>query len=150
MDIGLAALLVGAEVEPTLDVDQWLGVLDGLAAGCPSPDLAGLQSGLQLFGGTEDDFNELRSSLLPEVLRRGRGLPLLLSIVWVEVATRLGVPASYAVVPGRVVVSEYVDVAKAFYGQNPPAGAAINCRNSASCRVPRRKSASKAFAPRRR
>jgi len=36
-----------------------------------------------------EDFEDLRSSLLPEVLRRQRGLPLLLSIVWVEVALRL-------------------------------------------------------------
>jgi regulator of sirC expression with transglutaminase-like and TPR domain len=56
------------------------------------------------FSGTEDDFGDLRASLLPEVLRRRRGLPLLLSIVWVEVAARVGVAASYATVPGRVVV----------------------------------------------
>lgn len=104
VDVGLAALLVGAEVEPTLDVDEWLGVLDRLAAGCPSADLAGLRQGLGAFRGTEEDFNDVRSSLLPEVLRRGRGLPLLLSVVWVEVASRLGLVASYAMVPGRIVV----------------------------------------------
>jgi regulator of sirC expression with transglutaminase-like and TPR domain len=102
--VGLAALLVGAEVEPTLDVDASLGALDALAAACPAADLEGLQRGLAAFGGTEEDFDELRSSLLPEVLRRQRGLPLLLSIVWVEVAARLGLPASYGMVPGRIVV----------------------------------------------
>jgi regulator of sirC expression with transglutaminase-like and TPR domain len=104
VDVGLAALLVGAEVEPTLDVDECLSVLDGLAEGCPSADLRGLEVGLEVFVGSEDDFEDLRASLLPEVLRRGRGLPLLLSIVWVEVASRLGLPASYAMVPGRIVV----------------------------------------------
>lgn len=104
VDVGLAALLVGAEVEPTLDVDACLAVLDGLAAGCPSADVSGLRRGLAGFGGTEEDFEDLRSSLLPEVLRRQRGLPLLLSIVWVEVASRLGLAASYAMVPGRIVV----------------------------------------------
>jgi regulator of sirC expression with transglutaminase-like and TPR domain len=103
VDIGLAALLVGAEVEPTLDVDELLGVLDGLAAAVTSPDVDGLRRALSLFGGTEDDFEDLRASLLPEVLRRQRGLPLLLSIVWVEVASRLGLAASYAMVPGRIV-----------------------------------------------
>ncbi|MDT7538839.1 MAG: hypothetical protein QOI82_2424 [Actinomycetota bacterium] len=104
VDVGLAALLVGAEVEPTLDVDASLAVLDGLAAACPSADLDGLLRGLADFSGTEEDFDDLRSSLLPEVLRRRRGLPLVLAIVWVEVALRLGLAASYGMVPGRIVV----------------------------------------------
>jgi regulator of sirC expression with transglutaminase-like and TPR domain len=104
VDIGLAALLVGAEVEPSLDVDEWLGVLDGLAAAAPSPDLAGLRMALGGFSGSGEDYEDLRSSLLPAVLRRRRGLPLLLSVVWVEVATRLGLAASYATLPGHVVV----------------------------------------------
>jgi regulator of sirC expression with transglutaminase-like and TPR domain len=104
VDVGLAALLIGAEVEPTLDVDASLAVLDGLAAGCPSADIDGLHRGLAAYRGSEADFDDLRSSLLPEVLRRERGLPLLLSIVWVEVAARLGMPASYGMVPGRIVV----------------------------------------------
>jgi regulator of sirC expression with transglutaminase-like and TPR domain len=104
VDVGLAALLIGVEVEPMLDIDASLAVLDGLAGLCPAADLAGLQLALATFGGAEEDFEDLRSSLLPDVLRRQRGLPLLLSIVWVEVAKRLGVPASYARVPGRIVV----------------------------------------------
>jgi regulator of sirC expression with transglutaminase-like and TPR domain len=109
VDVGLAALLVGAEVEPTLDVDASLALLDELAAQARAhvdgQDVAkGLRHALSQFAGTEDDFDDLRASLLPEVLRRHRGLPLLLSIVWVEVAARLGLSASYAIVPGRVVV----------------------------------------------
>jgi regulator of sirC expression with transglutaminase-like and TPR domain len=104
VDVGLAALLVGAEVEPTLDVDASLALLDGLAAACPSADLDGLMRGLADFSGTEEEFDDLRSSLLPEVLRRQRGLPLVLAIVWVEVAARLGLAASYGTVPGRIVV----------------------------------------------
>lgn len=109
VDVGLAALLIATEVEPTLDVDASLALLDTLAAGARDHVIAhgpaqGLLLGLQGFSGDELDFEDLRASLLPEVLRRGRGLPLLLSIVWVEVAARLDVVASYAEVPGRVVV----------------------------------------------
>ncbi|MBK5305908.1 MAG: transcriptional regulator [Frankiaceae bacterium] len=104
VDVGLAALLIGAEVEPTLDVDEFLAVLDGLAASADPRDVAGLRQALSGYGGSEDDFEDLRSSLLTEVLRRRRGLPLLLSIVWVEVAARLSLSASYAMVPGRIVV----------------------------------------------
>jgi regulator of sirC expression with transglutaminase-like and TPR domain len=104
VDIGLAALLVGAEVEPTLDVDEHLAALDALATSVASTDVDGLRDALGVFGGSDDDFEDLRSSLLPEVLRRRRGLPLLLAVVWVEVASRVGLAASYAMVPGRVVV----------------------------------------------
>ncbi len=106
IDVGLAALLIAVEVEPTFEVDEGLASLDALAGRVSlSGDAAsGLLSALGEFGGSEDDFGDLRSSLLPEVLRRKRGLPLLLSIVWVEVAARCGVAAAYATVPGRVVV----------------------------------------------
>jgi regulator of sirC expression with transglutaminase-like and TPR domain len=106
VDVGLAALLVGAEVEPSLDVDEWLGILDELAAGAPSVGSAvsRLQVALAGFAGTQEDYEDVRSSLLHEVLRRRRGLPLLLSVVWVEVAARLGITASYAALPGHVVV----------------------------------------------
>ena len=104
VDIGLAALLVGAEVEPSLDLDEWLGALDALAASVTSPTVEGLRVALSDFSGSPEDYEDLRSSLLPAVLRRRRGLPLLLSVVWVEVATRRGMLASYAALPDHVVV----------------------------------------------
>jgi regulator of sirC expression with transglutaminase-like and TPR domain len=109
IDVGLACLLVGAEVEPSLDIDVWLERLDALAATCAPHvarlgPLAGLRAGLAGFAGMSEDFEELEASLLPAVLRRGRGLPLLLSVVWVETAHRIGLAASYATVPGRVLV----------------------------------------------
>jgi regulator of sirC expression with transglutaminase-like and TPR domain len=109
VDVGLAALLVAVEVEPTLDVDESLAELDALAAAAREPvrrlgPVRGLRQVLSAFAGTEDDFDDLRASLLPEVLRRRRGLPLLLAVVWVEVAARIGLLASYGTVPGRVVV----------------------------------------------
>ncbi len=109
VDVGLAALLLAVEAEPTLDVDESLALLDQRATDLgplvlAHPEVEALQRGLAGFHGSEDDFAYLRSSLLPEVLRRRRGLPILLAIVWVEVATRLGIAASYAAAPGRVVV----------------------------------------------
>ena len=107
--VGLAALLIAAEAEPSLDIDASLAALDALAERARPLVLSrgaapGLLAALEDFSGSESDFDQLRSSLLPEVLRRRRGLPLLLSIVWVEVASRLDVAASYAALPGHVVV----------------------------------------------
>jgi len=109
VDVGLAALLLAVEAQPSLDVDQALALLEDRATDLgplvlAHPDVEALLRGLAGFHGSEEDFADLRSSLLPEVLRRRRGLPILLAIVWVEVATRLGIPASYAAAPGRVVV----------------------------------------------
>ena len=104
VDIGLAALLIGAEVEPSLDVDGCLAVLDELAESVTTPTADGLRTALAGFTGSAADFEDVRSSLLPAVLRRRRGLPLLLAVVWVEVALRCGLVASYAARPGHVVV----------------------------------------------
>jgi regulator of sirC expression with transglutaminase-like and TPR domain len=117
VDLGLACLLVGGEVPGSrLDVEQSLADLDALAA-LARPlvprggGLAAAAEGLRRalgeqagFGGSGEDYADLRSSLLHEVLRRRRGLPLLLSVVWLEVAARLDVPAYAVALPGHVVV----------------------------------------------
>lgn len=115
IDVGLACLLMGGEVHLDLDVDPSLAILDELAAstrpllGDRSPQDAARALRTVLherydFGGSDEDYDDVRSSLLPEVLVRRRGLPILLSVVWCEVAARLGVPAYVVGLPGRVVV----------------------------------------------
>ncbi|MDQ1723402.1 MAG: hypothetical protein QOG52_430, partial [Frankiaceae bacterium] len=54
--------------------------------------------------GQPSDYRELRSSLLHEVMRRRRGLPILLSVVWLEVARRAGIPAYGIGAPGHFLV----------------------------------------------
>lgn len=56
------------------------------------------------FRGSADDYQRLESSLLHEVLRRRRGLPILLSVVWMEVARRAGAPVYGVGLPGHFVV----------------------------------------------
>ncbi len=110
VDLGLACLLVGAEVDRGLDVDASLAVLDGLAAAARPAvprvgvlaQARGLASVLGGFAG--GDFEDVRSSLLHSVLERRTGLPLLLTVVWMEVAARLDVPVYAAALPGQVVV----------------------------------------------
>ena len=112
VDLGLACLLVGAEVDRDLDVDLHIGLLDSLVAGSRQlvppygveDQARGMRQVLRGFHGEPADYGDLRSSLLHEVLRRRRGLPLLLSVVWLEVAARLDVPAWACALPGHVVV----------------------------------------------
>ena len=113
VDAALACLLVGSEVEPGLDVTTSLEALDRLAATVrltshrPEDEARALQQALGVgagFGGSEQDYDDLRSSLLHEVLRRGRGLPITLSLVWREVARRVGIPAHCLGLPGHVLL----------------------------------------------
>jgi regulator of sirC expression with transglutaminase-like and TPR domain len=110
VDLGLACLLVGAEVDRSLDVESALAALDALAAAArgsvPRTGVAAQAAALagSLSGFVGGDFEDLRSSLLHRVLQTRTGLPLLLSVVWLEVAARLDVPAYAAALPGQVVV----------------------------------------------
>ena len=116
IDLGLACLLIGAETHPDLDVDAALRLLDQLAedvapavAQARSADEVAAALGTALgaragFRGGEEDYGDLRSSLLHEVLRRRRGLPILLSVVYVEVGRRVGRQVLPIGLPGHFVV----------------------------------------------
>lgn len=124
-DLGLACLLIGMEVSPDLSVDASLAELDALAeAAAPlmvsGEEAAGLRRSLADdagFRGYGDDYGDLRASLLHEVLRRRRGLPILLSVVYLEVARRCGVPAAGIGLPGHFVVSVADALVDPFYGR---------------------------------
>jgi regulator of sirC expression with transglutaminase-like and TPR domain len=103
VDVAEACLLIGCEVDPDLSVTDWLVELDVLAATVTSKDVGGLQRALGGFSGSAEDYEDLRSSLLHQVLRRRRGLPILLSVVWTEVASRVGLEAVSLGLPGHVL-----------------------------------------------
>ncbi|EIV95661.1 transglutaminase-like domain-containing protein [Frankia sp. QA3] len=92
----------GADPAGRLGELRRFGALDPRTAAEALHEALGLDAG---FAGSEDDYDDLHSSLLPDVLRRRRGLPILLSVVWLEVAHRLGVAAYPVGLPGHVVVA---------------------------------------------
>lgn len=106
VDLALACLLIGTEVEPELALEPYLAELDRLAAAVdPSrPPVEGLRAVLGGFTGDGQDYGDLRSSLLHEVLSRRAGLPILLSVVWLEVARRRGIDADGIGLPGHFIV----------------------------------------------
>jgi regulator of sirC expression with transglutaminase-like and TPR domain len=115
-DLALLCLLVGAEADPSLDEagqDAAQIELDRLAGLLPfgltdprdwASALATLLGGRCDFRGSPADYQRLESSLLHEVLRRRRGLPILLSVIWIEVARRAGAPVYGVALPGHFVV----------------------------------------------
>ncbi|GGL77844.1 hypothetical protein GCM10010129_21880 [Streptomyces fumigatiscleroticus] len=115
-DLSALCLLVSAAADRTLDeagLDAAQAELDRLAGQLPfrpgGPhawaaalrDLLGERYG---FRGAPADYRRLDSSLLHEVLRRRRGLPILLSVLWMEVARRAGAPVYGVALPGHFVV----------------------------------------------
>ncbi|MFK4143987.1 tetratricopeptide repeat protein [Streptomyces sp. NPDC004065] len=115
-DLATLCLLVGAVADGALDeagTDAAQMELDRLAGRLPfrpgGPrgwaralcELLGEECG---FRGSAADYQRLESSLLHEVLRRRRGLPILLSVVWIEVARRAGAPVYGVSLPGHFVV----------------------------------------------
>ncbi|MFD9005879.1 tetratricopeptide repeat protein [Streptomyces sp. NPDC059582] len=115
-DLSALCLLVGAAADGGLDetgMDAAEMELDRLAGqlpfrpGGPAAWARALRSVLGErcgFHGTPADYQWLESSLLHEVLRRRRGLPILLSVVWMEVARRAGAPVYGVALPGHFVV----------------------------------------------
>jgi regulator of sirC expression with transglutaminase-like and TPR domain len=115
-DLSALCLLVGAEADGALDeagMDAAQMRLDELAGQLPyrpGGPRAWAQALCELLGerygfhGSAAEYQRLDSSLLHEVLRRRRGLPILLSVVWMEVARRSGAPVYGVALPGHFVV----------------------------------------------
>ncbi|MGW3405939.1 transglutaminase family protein [Streptomyces zhihengii] len=115
-DLATLCLLLGTEADPGLDddgIDAAQIELDRLAGTLPyglsgphmwARALGDLLGGREGFHGTPVDYRRLESSLLHEVLRRRRGLPILLSVVWTEVARRAGGQVYGVALPGHFVV----------------------------------------------
>lgn len=116
VDLGRAALLIALDAYPGLDVDAYVGRLDDLArplAGKVSDDLPlaaavetinGHLFGEEGFRGNTEAYYDPRNSYLNEVLDRRTGIPVTLSVVYMEVARRLGVEVVGVGLPGHFVV----------------------------------------------
>ncbi|MER7704924.1 transglutaminase-like domain-containing protein [Kitasatospora sp. NPDC097605] len=67
--------------------------------------LAAVLGGRERFHGRQSDYRRLESSLLPDVLRRRRGLPIMLALVWSAVARRAGLTVHGIALPGHFIVA---------------------------------------------
>ena len=117
-DVPLAegGLLIAAEEYPGLDIAQYLTRIDILAEqirdeirGAVDPRAAGTALTTFLyererFRGNADDYYDPRNSFLNEVLDRRTGLPITLSILYIEVGARLGLNVRGIGLPGHFLV----------------------------------------------
>ncbi len=113
VDLARAALAVAREEYPDLDEGRYLRILDELASGVhaglpagasPERKVGRLNSYLfhELgFVGNRGDYYDPRNSYLNEVLDRRTGIPLTLSIVYMEVGRRCGLRVEGVGFPGH-------------------------------------------------
>jgi regulator of sirC expression with transglutaminase-like and TPR domain len=116
LNLAEAALLIAQEEQPELDVAAYLGRLDALADSVRSrlPEAASFADIIQALNtvlfeeeglsGNQTDYHDPRNSFLNEVLDRKLGIPITLSLVYIEVGNRLGVPLVGVGFPGHFVV----------------------------------------------
>ncbi|MCP4905317.1 MAG: tetratricopeptide repeat protein [bacterium] len=137
--LGLAegALVLASEVRPEVDIASGLETLADLAeraqplvdsAATPSAAIAALNHSLfelEQFRGNHERYDDPRNSFLDEVLTRRRGLPITLSVLYVEVARLLGYEAYGISFPGHFLskvvgvtdVPEYEIIVDPFFGR---------------------------------
>jgi len=141
IDVASAALWIAAEASPGLDVATYLGTLDALArAALPAIDAAGSTRGAVdalrrlLFEeyslhGNESEYYDPPNSFLNDVLDRRCGIPITLSLVFVEVARRAGLDARGVGFPGhflaKVVANEAKPAPGAAHGPEPAEAAIV-------------------------
>ena len=116
LDLASAALWLAAEEYPELDPQIYLGRLESLAervrvAWSRRPGTFAAYDALrsvlveeQNFGGNSHHYFDPRNSFLNEVLDRRVGIPISLSVVWIEVGRRAGIPIEGVNMPGHFVV----------------------------------------------
>lgn len=114
-----ATLLIAKEEYPDLDVAAYLARLDAMGrevrglAGSPDPHrlIPVLNEYLFQrlgFHGNSENYYDPRNSFLNEVLDRRTGIPITLSMVYLEVGRRVGLPVHGVGMPGHFLV-KYAD-----------------------------------------
>ena len=120
-DLAEAALLLAQEEYPLLDVHAYLRRLDEMAqavrdtlpANAPAAEIIlALNRYLfqdEGFDGDAANFYDPRNSFINQVLERKIGIPITLSIIYIEIGQRLGLPLQGVSFPGHFLVKLSVE-----------------------------------------
>jgi regulator of sirC expression with transglutaminase-like and TPR domain len=120
IDLARAALYLAQEEYPDLDPEEYLNALDTMAAEVkeslpeeryPLRVIQTLNAYLYDdlgFGGNQADYYDPRNSYLNEVIDRRTGIPITLSLVYLEVARRIDFPMVGIGMPGHFLIRPVV------------------------------------------
>jgi len=118
IDLVRAALVIARSEYPKLEIEEYANRIEALARrvaakAFESPaqrTLAVLNQVLfeeAKLCGNRDDYYDPRNSFLNDVLDRGLGIPIALSIIYMEVAKRVGLHLSGVGMPGHFLLKHY-------------------------------------------
>jgi regulator of sirC expression with transglutaminase-like and TPR domain len=121
VSLARAALYIAQEEYPHLMVDDYLALLDRMADVLrqrlpqnpyPLKIIRAINDYLFTelnFRGNSIDYYDPRNSFLNEVLERRVGIPITLSLVYLELANRIGFPMAGVSMPGHFLIRPTVD-----------------------------------------
>ena len=126
IELPVGALLIAKDAYPELDITVYLEKLDQMGEEAAAridettdlnAQIAGLNHYLfeeQGFTGNEDDYYDPRNSYLNDVLERRLGLPITLSIVYIEIGNRIGLRLVGIGFPGHFLVKQKGEYSETF------------------------------------
>jgi len=116
LELDRAALLIAAEEYPDLEVERYLDQIDSFAGMARGRDDAAADPLVRImrlrdllfdeleFRGNVEDYFDARNSFLNDVIDRRTGIPITLSVVYIEVARRIGLRLFGVGMPGHFIV----------------------------------------------
>lgn len=117
IDLIRAGLVIARTEYPDLEIEEYAGRVESLArrvaaqvSGCEQHTLGSLNRVLfdeAKLRGNREDYYDPKNSFLNDVLDRGLGIPITLSILYMEVAKRVGFPLAGVGMPGHFLLKHY-------------------------------------------
>ena len=147
IDLGRAALTIALSNYPNLDIAQYLGRIDQLAVEAAThsgaeADVYRAVAALNYvlfsqhgYRGNAGDYYDPRNSFLNEVIERKIGIPITLSVLYLEVAQRIGLALDGVNFPGHFLVKHESDGVEIFI--DPFHGGELKSREDLSAMLDR-------------
>ena len=118
IDLIRSALVIARAEYPRLEIEEYASRIEAMArrAAALVPDLDAQRTLAALnqvvfeqtnLRGNREDYYDPRNSFLNDVLDRGLGIPITLSIIYMEVAKRVGFPLAGVGMPGHFLLKHY-------------------------------------------
>ena len=116
IDLARACLLIAQDAYPALDIDRYMGEIERMAARLRArlPQNCGAEERVVAlnqflyddlgYWGNTDDYYDPRNSYLNEVIERKTGIPITMSILYMELGRRIGLPLEGVSFPGHFLV----------------------------------------------
>lgn len=116
LDLARACLMIAQDAYPGLDVERYLAEIEGLAArlrarlpeGAPAEERVIALNELLFqdlgYRGNTEDYYDPRNSYLNDVIERRTGIPITLSVLYMELAQRIGLACEGVSFPGHFLV----------------------------------------------